>query len=67
MNCCALQLDSLGLKSSFLVAEYTVTSGALRNVDLINNIFDHLEEGDAFQNIDEFFWRLIQFEVRSSL
>lgn len=59
-----LQLNSIGLLSPSQVAEFTVTSGALNSMNLINVIFDRLEDGDAFQNTDEFFWTLIQSKVK---
>lgn len=31
---------------------------------MIDSIFDRLEEGDAFQNMEEFFWTLNQSEVK---
>ncbi len=46
------------------LAELTATSGALNSANMIDSIFDRLEEGDAFQNMDEFFWALIQSEVK---
>lgn len=52
------------LMSPSEVAEFAVTSGALNSANLTNIIFDRLEEGDAFQNTDVFFWTLIQSEVK---
>lgn len=46
------------------MAKFAVTSGALNSVNLTNIIFDRLEEGDAFQNTDAFFWTLVQSEVK---
>ncbi|XP_077094109.1 uncharacterized protein LOC143746228 [Siphateles boraxobius] len=57
-------LDLLRSLSPSEVAKFAVTSGALNSVNLTNIIFDHLEEGDAFQNTDAFFWTLIQSQVK---
>ncbi|XP_058640928.1 uncharacterized protein LOC131545793 isoform X2 [Onychostoma macrolepis] len=58
------EFDSLGLLSPSQLAELTVTSGALNSANMIDSIFDRLEEGDAFQNMDEFFWKLVQSELK---
>ncbi len=52
------------LLSPSQLAELTATSGVLNSANMIDSIFDRLEEGDAFQNMDEFFWALIQSEVK---
>lgn len=36
------------------MAELTLSSGALNDTDGISRVFDRLEEGDAFENVDEF-------------
>ncbi|KAK2909588.1 hypothetical protein Q8A67_005425 [Cirrhinus molitorella] len=56
------EFDLLELLSPSQLAELTVTSGALNSMNIINIIFDHLEEGDALQNTEEFFSTLIQSE-----
>ncbi|XP_056622064.1 uncharacterized protein LOC130435436 [Triplophysa dalaica] len=45
---------SLDLLTPTQVAELTRSSGALNNTDQINAVFDRLEVGHAFQNVDEF-------------
>ncbi|KAI4873402.1 hypothetical protein NFI96_032727, partial [Prochilodus magdalenae] len=36
------------------VCDLTIQSGALQNVDLINVVFNRLEEGSVFKNLEEF-------------
>ena len=36
------------------VCDLTIQSGALQNVDLINVVFNRLEEGNVFKNLEEF-------------
>lgn len=48
------QFGSLDLLTPTQVAELTLSSGALNNTDQINAVFDRLEDGHAFQNVDEF-------------
>ncbi|XP_043108915.1 uncharacterized protein LOC122354733 [Puntigrus tetrazona] len=50
--------DSLGLLSPSQVAELILSSGALNNTNQINAVFDHLEEGEAFKNVEEFLTEL---------
>ncbi|KAI7811186.1 hypothetical protein IRJ41_011471 [Triplophysa rosa] len=45
---------SLDLLTPTQVAKLTLSSGALNNTDQINAVFDRLEDGHAFQNVDEF-------------
>lgn len=52
------QFGSLDLLTPSQVAELTLSSGALNNTDQINAVFDRLEEGDAYQNVDEFLTKL---------
>ncbi|XP_016308247.1 uncharacterized protein LOC107662685 [Sinocyclocheilus anshuiensis] len=46
--------ESLALLSPTQVAELALSSGALNNTSQINAVFDRLEEGDAFKNVEEF-------------
>jgi hypothetical protein len=48
------QFESLALLSATQVAELTLSSGALNNTSQIDAVFDRLEEGDAFKNVEEF-------------
>lgn len=60
------QFESLELLSASQVAQLTLTSGALHNVDLIRLILDRLEGGSAFQEIGEFLTALLSTpQVRS--
>lgn len=63
---CFLQFDSLSLLSPSQAAELTQDSGALESINMINLIFNHLEEGDVFQNANEFFGTLTQTQVSLS-
>ena len=49
-----LQFESLDLLSASQVAQLTLHSGALNNAHLIEMVFDRLEGGDSFQDIEEF-------------
>lgn len=49
-----LQFESLALLTPTQVAELTLSSGVLNNTDQISAVFDRLEEGDAFKNVEEF-------------
>lgn len=40
------------------VAQLTLTSGALNDTRLLDRVFDRLEDGDALENMDEFFSEL---------
>ncbi|XP_073724446.1 uncharacterized protein [Misgurnus anguillicaudatus] len=52
--------EALDLLSASQVAQLTVNSGALNNPDMITMVFDHLENGDAFQNVNDFLAGLSQ-------
>ncbi|XP_042571984.1 uncharacterized protein LOC109056810 [Cyprinus carpio] len=45
---------SLALLSPSQVAELTLSSGALNNTHQIDAVFDRLENGNAFKNVEEF-------------
>ncbi|XP_039537984.1 uncharacterized protein LOC120486187 [Pimephales promelas] len=47
-------LASLALLTPTQVAQLTLSSGVLNNTNQISAVFDRLEEGDAFQNVEEF-------------
>lgn len=49
-----LQFASLALLSPSQVAELTLSSGALNNTNQIVAVFDRLENGNAFKNVEEF-------------
>jgi len=49
-----LQFESLDLLSASQVAQLTLHSGALNNAHLIEMVFDRLEGGNSFQDIEEF-------------
>lgn len=49
-----LQFESLALLTPTQVAELTLSSGVLNNTNQISAVFDRLEEGDAFKNVEEF-------------
>lgn len=36
------------------IAQLTLSSGALNDTDLIDVVFEQLEEGDALENVGEF-------------
>ena len=40
------------------MAQLTLSSGALNDTEEITSVFDRLEEGDAFENVDEFLTQL---------
>ena len=48
-----LQFESLDLLSASQVAQLTLHSGALNNAHLIEMVFDRLEGGDSFKDIEE--------------
>ncbi|XP_028826975.1 uncharacterized protein LOC114785224 [Denticeps clupeoides] len=49
-----IDIGSLEGKSPTEVAELTLNSGALNDTNQIETVFQFLENGDAFQNVDEF-------------
>lgn len=49
-----LQFESLALLTPTQVAELTLSSGVLNNTNQISAVFDRLEEGGAFENVEEF-------------
>lgn len=49
-----LQLEILALLTPTEVAELTLSSGVLNNTDQISVVFERLEEGDAYKNVEEF-------------
>lgn len=49
-----LQFELLALLTPTQAAELTLSSGALNSTNQINAVFDRLEEGNAFKNVDEF-------------
>lgn len=53
-----LQFESLELLSPTQVAELTLSSGALNDTNQIDIVFDRLEDGDAFKNVEEFLTEL---------
>lgn len=53
-----LQTESLSLLTPTQVAQLTLGSGALNDTDQINLVFERLEEGDAFENVDEYLTQL---------
>ncbi|XP_036412854.1 uncharacterized protein LOC118797685 [Colossoma macropomum] len=55
-------LDSLDLLTPSQAAEVTLTSGALNSTSQMDQVFDRLEKGDAFKNVDEFFTALTEQE-----
>ncbi|XP_056605313.1 uncharacterized protein LOC130421458 [Triplophysa dalaica] len=60
LNSYFASFDSLSMLSPSQAAELTQDSEALNSVNMINVIFDYLEEGDVFRNADEFFATLTQ-------
>ncbi|XP_051994003.1 uncharacterized protein LOC127651975 [Xyrauchen texanus] len=46
--------ELLAMLTPTQAAELTLSSGALNNTNQINTVFDRLEEGNAFKNVDEF-------------
>nr|XP_055048161.1 uncharacterized protein LOC129433573 [Misgurnus anguillicaudatus] len=52
--------EALDLLSASQVAQLTVNSGALNNPDMITMVFDHLENAEAFQNVNDFLAGLTQ-------
>ncbi|XP_035258950.1 uncharacterized protein LOC118219721 isoform X2 [Anguilla anguilla] len=56
--------ETLALLTPTQTADLTVISGALKNTDQINTVFDQLETEDPFRNIDEY---LTQLSTRSEL
>ncbi|KAK1803188.1 hypothetical protein P4O66_021708 [Electrophorus voltai] len=53
-------LDSLNLLSASEVAKLTLTSGALNNTDMMKVVFERLNEGDSFLNVEEYLLSLSQ-------
>lgn len=51
-------MDALSELTPTQVAQVTLTSGALNDTRLVDLVFDRLEDGDAVENMDEFFSRL---------
>lgn len=52
--------------SASQVAQLTLNSGALNNADLIGLVFDRLDAGNAFRDVDEFLAALTRTpQVRS--
>lgn len=49
-----LQLELLALLTPTQVAELTLSTGVLNNTDQISAVFERLEEGDAYKNVEEF-------------
>ncbi len=61
-----LKFEALDILSSSQVAQLTLESGALNSTALINMLFERLEQGNSFQNVEEFFVTLTQTsQVRS--
>lgn len=58
--CSPLQFESLEILSTSQVAQLTLASGALQSAALIDMVFERLEHGDSFQNVEEFFAALTQ-------
>ncbi|RXN26519.1 putative threonine-rich GPI-anchored glyco isoform X2 [Labeo rohita] len=52
--------EALDLLSTSQVAQLTLGSGALNSAALINMVFERLENGNSFQNAEEFFVALTQ-------
>ena len=44
--------------SSSQLAQYVQSLGASNDTDLIDRVFEELEDGDALQNVDEFLTQL---------
>ncbi|RXN26696.1 putative threonine-rich GPI-anchored glyco isoform X2 [Labeo rohita] len=63
--------EALDLLSTSQVAKLTLGSGALNSAALINMVFERLENGNSFQNAEEFFVALTQtsqpFEKRQKM
>ena len=55
-----LKFEALDVLSSSQVAQLTLESGALNSASLINMVFERLEHGNSFQNVEEFFVALHQ-------
>ncbi|XP_048870233.1 uncharacterized protein LOC125742358 [Brienomyrus brachyistius] len=53
-------LQSLATLSPAQTAEMLLSSGTLNNTSQIDAVFDHLEIGNPFQNVDEFLTELAQ-------
>jgi uncharacterized protein (DUF1501 family) len=61
-----LKFEVLDILSTSQVAQMTLESGALNSVALINMVFERLEHGNSFQNVEQFFVTLTQSsQVRS--
>ncbi|XP_016384354.1 uncharacterized protein LOC107721013 [Sinocyclocheilus rhinocerous] len=52
--------EALDILSTSQVAELTLESGALNSAALINMVFERLEHGNSFQNVEEFIVALTQ-------
>jgi len=55
-----LKFEALDILSTSQVAQLTLESGALNSAALINMVFERLEQGNSFQNVEEFFVTLTQ-------
>ncbi|XP_034153122.1 uncharacterized protein LOC105015949 [Esox lucius] len=55
--------DSLSLLTPTQVAQWILTSGVLNDTNDITLVFERLQEGDAFQNIDTFLTQLTASEM----
>jgi uncharacterized protein (DUF1501 family) len=55
-----LKFEALDVLSTSQVAQLTLESGALNSAALINMVFERLEHGNSFQNVEEFFVTLTQ-------
>lgn len=51
-------MEALSVLSPTQVAELTLTSGALNDTKEIARVLERLEQGDAFNNVDEFLTQL---------
>ncbi|XP_069544254.1 uncharacterized protein [Brachyistius frenatus] len=54
--------DSLPLLNPSQVAQLILSSGASNDTELIDRVFERLEEGDALENVDEFLTQLTATE-----
>ncbi|XP_069029078.1 uncharacterized protein [Embiotoca jacksoni] len=54
--------DSLPLLNPSQVAQSILSSGASNDTELIDRVFERLEEGDALENVDEFLTQLTATE-----
>lgn len=51
-------MEALSVLNPTQVAELTLTSGALNDTKEIARVLERLEQGDAFNNVDEFLTQL---------